>query len=183
MRPQERVGQRFGRWTIVEPAGTVSNCLHFLCRCDCGAERVVASSGLYGGKTTGCMACHIARKRAGLLCRAEKVSGGRVVVDDPYAIEIEYPCPDCGHTIVSGFSPGMVVWLNNRGLYPRCRACKSERMSAAKAGKPWKYPVSITVMGKMMGLTRQRVHQLVVRDGFDATLAEAKRRAKARGCM
>lgn len=49
------IGKRFGRWLILERAtnGTGSQ-PHWLCRCDCGAEKRVAGQSLRSGKSTSC---------------------------------------------------------------------------------------------------------------------------------
>lgn len=44
-------GQRFGSWTVLQRADGRS---HWLCRCDCGTERVVISNDLQYGKSTCC---------------------------------------------------------------------------------------------------------------------------------
>lgn len=48
-------GQRFGRWTALEPAGkTPDNHMMWRCRCDCGTERNVLGKDLRSGKSTSC---------------------------------------------------------------------------------------------------------------------------------
>lgn len=70
----DMVGRRFGRWTILamHPERYRSSRYHclvrWLCRCDCGAERVVIGSNLYRGKSTSC---------GGYLCRAGDLTGKR----------------------------------------------------------------------------------------------------------
>lgn len=56
----EMSGQRFGRWLVLEYAG-----LHpahqigmWLCRCDCGKEKVIAGSSLRSGKSRSCT-CYV----------------------------------------------------------------------------------------------------------------------------
>jgi hypothetical protein len=47
-------GQRFGRWVaLTETLGGNSH-PHWLCRCDCGAERVLASGNLRSGRSQSC---------------------------------------------------------------------------------------------------------------------------------
>lgn len=56
----QRIGQRFGRWTITGIAGYVTpTTLHFHAKCDCGYAAVVASCNLYDGKSTQCYRCWI----------------------------------------------------------------------------------------------------------------------------
>jgi hypothetical protein len=43
-------GQRFGRWTVLEPLPEYK----WLCRCDCGTEQPVLSKSLKSGKSTSC---------------------------------------------------------------------------------------------------------------------------------
>ena len=48
-------GQRFGRWTVIEPAGKTSdNHKLWHCRCDCGIERNVVGKELRNGKSKSC---------------------------------------------------------------------------------------------------------------------------------
>jgi hypothetical protein len=52
------VGKQFGRWTVVASAGTVgkkrSKESVFLCRCECGTERLVRGEGLRKGTSKSC---------------------------------------------------------------------------------------------------------------------------------
>lgn len=52
-------GQRFNRWTVMRwfKAG------QWLCRCDCGTERVVQGGALKFGRTRGCLDCRIPTNR------------------------------------------------------------------------------------------------------------------------
>lgn len=52
------VGQSFGRLTILAFAGRRSNNLQWLCRCDCGAERVFSQSALRKGAAQSCGCRH-----------------------------------------------------------------------------------------------------------------------------
>ena len=51
-------GQKFGRWTVMSYAGSAgkkgSKKRLWLCRCDCGNERVVQGHNLKNGKTNSC---------------------------------------------------------------------------------------------------------------------------------
>ena len=51
-------GQRFGRWLVLERSGTSDNWriehTKWLCRCDCGTERVVPGTILSNGTSTSC---------------------------------------------------------------------------------------------------------------------------------
>ena len=49
------VGRVFGRWTVIASAGRSSNRMkQYLCRCQCGAERIIPGSYLLRGKTKSC---------------------------------------------------------------------------------------------------------------------------------
>lgn len=54
---KDRAGQRYGRWTVLRyagrPASTSTNAL-WLCRCDCGTEKVVSSATLHTGRSQSC---------------------------------------------------------------------------------------------------------------------------------
>lgn len=47
-------GQRFGKLTVVAPAENIGRRTAWLCRCDCGGERVVKTVHLREGKVTSC---------------------------------------------------------------------------------------------------------------------------------
>jgi hypothetical protein len=49
-------GERFGRLTVVKKVGKSVGCngVQWLCRCDCGGEKVVGSVLLRRGKTKSC---------------------------------------------------------------------------------------------------------------------------------
>lgn len=52
-------GARFGRWTVLERSGSNSSGqATWLCKCDCGTQRVVDGSSLRAGKSTGCGCVH-----------------------------------------------------------------------------------------------------------------------------
>lgn len=52
------VGQKFGRWTVIEraprPEGNSSRSAFWLCRCECGTEKVVSGNVLRQGKSQSC---------------------------------------------------------------------------------------------------------------------------------
>lgn len=48
-------GQRFGRWTAISKSARAGDSHpHWLCRCDCGTERVVAGGNLRSGGSVSC---------------------------------------------------------------------------------------------------------------------------------
>lgn len=58
--------ERYGRWVVLERADTKSyGDAMWLCRCDCGTERVVMGNSLRRGtsKSCGCLSAEIARSR------------------------------------------------------------------------------------------------------------------------
>lgn len=61
-------GQRFGRWTVIKLAGRnpKSGEPMWLCKCDCGTEKVVRSSSLKSGasRSCGCLSREVASERA-----------------------------------------------------------------------------------------------------------------------
>lgn len=52
-------GARFGRWTVIRRSGSNSSGqATWLCKCDCGTQRVVDGSSLRAGRSTGCGCIH-----------------------------------------------------------------------------------------------------------------------------
>jgi len=48
------LGKTFGRWTVIERAGSLRNMALWLCRCECGAEKKRTSTYLVGGRSGSC---------------------------------------------------------------------------------------------------------------------------------
>ncbi len=64
MKARDLTGQRFGRLTVIELAGKNKHGQRmWLCKCDCGTEKVVAEKHLKSGGTNscGCLQREIAR--------------------------------------------------------------------------------------------------------------------------
>jgi hypothetical protein len=51
---EELAGQRFGKLTVISLVESKYDKLHWLCRCDCGNETTVSTSGLKSGHTQSC---------------------------------------------------------------------------------------------------------------------------------
>lgn len=51
---KDLTGMRFGKLTVLEPAGARSGRTAWLCRCDCGKETVVLTINLLAGRTKSC---------------------------------------------------------------------------------------------------------------------------------
>ena len=67
MKPVELAGRRLGRWTVIARVGsTAGKRSAWLCRCDCGTEKVVGSNALRGGPS--------GRSRSCGCLRAERMS-------------------------------------------------------------------------------------------------------------
>jgi hypothetical protein len=47
-------GQKFGRLTVLSLTGRKNKRLQWLCRCDCGKEKIIRSSSLTTGNTKSC---------------------------------------------------------------------------------------------------------------------------------
>jgi hypothetical protein len=56
-------GQRFGRWLVLKPSGSYGKWgTLWLCRCDCGDEKIRQGGSLRHGLSRGCASC-AARER------------------------------------------------------------------------------------------------------------------------
>lgn len=55
----EAIGKKFGMWLVLDllPRRSKNGGVYFLCRCDCGREREVASDTLLRGSSRGCRNC------------------------------------------------------------------------------------------------------------------------------
>lgn len=56
-RSKDLTGQTFGRWTVLKRAYTYG-CVSWLCRCECGSEKVVAAGNLLSGGSKSCGTGH-----------------------------------------------------------------------------------------------------------------------------
>jgi hypothetical protein len=54
-------GQRFGRLTVIERAPNKGRRTMWLCKCDCGTEKVICQEDLHSGKTVSC-GCYLLEK-------------------------------------------------------------------------------------------------------------------------
>lgn len=59
VRLKNLVGQRFGRWIVIERAANIGRHVCWLSRCDCGTERPVSSTNLVKGISKSCGCYHI----------------------------------------------------------------------------------------------------------------------------
>lgn len=51
------IGEKFGSWTVLEKEGSKFSKAHWLCRCVCGEEQIIASATLSNGASTKCLKC------------------------------------------------------------------------------------------------------------------------------
>lgn len=62
------VGQKFGRWLVLsrEPEKRVRKCVAYLCRCDCGTEKLMAGSEIKNGviRSCGCLTREATSRRS-----------------------------------------------------------------------------------------------------------------------
>lgn len=59
-----KVGDRFGKWTLIEKLPMVKKNSQWKVRCDCGVERSLAAGNIYSGRSKSCRSCG-AKKRWG----------------------------------------------------------------------------------------------------------------------
>lgn len=163
---RERIGQRFGRWTIIDVLGYQGTGPRVLCRCECGCERPIPLGNLTFGLSTQCQFCarkQIAERRKRDTAirhrqfeRAE-AKKGRTVAGWRKNVPL-YKCPCCGVLTPSG----------------RC-------ISSQKLDVPYRHPESIGTIGRRVGLSSQRIHQLIEQYGWDGMLRNIKARSARAG--
>lgn len=83
-KPIDRTGHKIGRWTVLQEVSRSKNQKQWLCRCDCGTEKVLSSSTLSGArsKSCGCLKLEMLKSEEGFKNRAWK--GGRHINDQGY---------------------------------------------------------------------------------------------------
>jgi hypothetical protein len=75
----EMLGAKFGRLTVISHAGHKGSALCWLCRCECGKEKVVRGNDLRSKNTTscGCLRVELGRERgSGSRKHGESANGG-----------------------------------------------------------------------------------------------------------
>jgi hypothetical protein len=51
------IGQRFGRWVIIDNDFTKNRAARYVCKCDCGGQKSIEAHTLIDGTSTGCHRC------------------------------------------------------------------------------------------------------------------------------
>lgn len=114
---KDRTGQRYGRLTVISHAGKDSRGKHlWLCKCDCGNEKIVVSDNLSSGKSNscGCLKTEFLKRRGNqfglyenreeailkvqyshLKRRATKFPG-EVMSFESFKSKVMMPCDYCG---------------------------------------------------------------------------------------
>jgi hypothetical protein len=79
-----KVGDVFGRLTVIAPAPRTSHHYRWLCRCECGTEKTVAQDGLLRGGSTscGCRRIELATKHG--MARTREGRAWRAMIDRCY---------------------------------------------------------------------------------------------------
>lgn len=67
---EDLTGKKYGRWTVIKYVGFVNSNYRWLCRCDCGTEKIVSSNTFRSGKSVscGCYARELASSKAKHSC-------------------------------------------------------------------------------------------------------------------
>ena len=86
-------GQQFGLWTVVKMAARGKKReTQWLCRCQCGTERVISTYDLQHGRTHGCIKCAYKEGRAGHRFNAKgsldrAIAAVQSLVNNGYALD------------------------------------------------------------------------------------------------
>ena len=71
---RDRTGEKYGRWTVLSrEANRWDGAAQWLCRCDCGNERIVTGRDLYNGRTQSCGCLRSERMRERIAARPVKL--------------------------------------------------------------------------------------------------------------
>lgn len=153
MKPEEHIGERYARWTIIGAGLRKGNTRYFLCRCDCGTEKHVHQGNMRNGSSKACSKC--AGRERGLRqvasTDARLAYAGINVAQRRGRVRLFWcATPNCGKLVTRY---GAV-----------CRLCLAERRT------PRKYPVSLGVLAQRYGVSQQRVQQVVKKHGWHGML-------------
>ena len=172
-------GQIFGMSTVIGPAeSTSSGRRRWLCRCDCGSERIVLGSNLRSGHSTGC-GCRRLRNLAG-----ERV-GHLTVLErsDRYAsrgkrkVQLWKCLCDCGNIT---YKPTDMLTDSSLSM---CSACSSSQQTAARARECAGY-VEGTQLSRIQTPAQESANATGVRGVYyEANTQKYRARLKFRGQM
>jgi hypothetical protein len=56
--PNNMIGLKFGKWTVLEYKGVKNRLQQYLCRCKCGLQNILYGADLRAKKTQQCTTCH-----------------------------------------------------------------------------------------------------------------------------
>ena len=104
----DEVGNRYGRWTVIKRSAHHGRSLRWLCRCDCGAERLITGERLRNSRTRSCgclrkellsLPCSVAAMRS--IMRKYKSNARRrglqwSLTEDQFIQLTSQPCYYCG---------------------------------------------------------------------------------------
>ena len=165
-RRKDKSGMRYGRWTLIEEVQTEKWGTYWLCRCDCGTERVVYQGTLRSrsSQSCGCLRIELLKERL-TINELGKRYGHLVVLsksDRKTDSCAQWVCRcDCGET---------VILSGNRLRHDDTKSCgcKSGRGREANAFHrvylQWKQ--SAKVRGYKWGLTGKEVEYLCQQNCF-----------------
>lgn len=105
---QSEIGNRYGRLTIIKRAPNQGTRAQWLCRCDCGTEKVVGGKQLRRGTTTSCG------------CRRKEVSAKQGRKNRLSESEVRRKCLENGFELLSGYKG-----TQNKAMF-RCVSCGHE---------------------------------------------------------
>lgn len=74
---KNRVGQRFDKLEVIEYVGMAKHAVYYLCRCECGNEKIVKYASLCSGNTTSCGCTHQEKMREKLTTHGMAGNGNK----------------------------------------------------------------------------------------------------------
>lgn len=73
-----RVGQRYGKLEVIKYVGMAKHSVYYLCRCDCGNEKIIKYGSLCSGNTISCGCNHQEKMRSMLTTHGMAGHGDRM---------------------------------------------------------------------------------------------------------
>lgn len=151
MKTKDRIGQRFGRWTVVGVAPRLATHSQVRCRCDCGRVRIVPVTNLTRGLSSQCFKCGAEQSKSTMQAKALAAGNADLV----HAGELKNRCQSGCGTLVNPPSH----W---------CARCLKRHMSKKFKDVAIKYPVSIGTLARANKISRQAVSDYIKRYGWNA---------------
>lgn len=119
------IGNRYGKWLVLEVASNEHGKLYYKCRCDCGKEQNVFERNLYLGRSTQCRSCCGKLKNKNARQLPEIKSGDRVgswtILFETHTLKDQRRAMHC--KCDCGLEFNVAIYALRSGRSTKCEVC------------------------------------------------------------